>query len=265
MIIDLSHYDPAYDYSAVKAAGIVGVIFKATQGQSWTDDTYVQQQHAAKAEALKWAGYHFADSSSVQGQIDNFMRFCCPDPDEAFVLDWEDNGGNKMSLSNVEKWIDGVESRLGRPEQCILYGGNTIKEAVGSNKNDFLSKRRLWLCQYSSTPSWPTQVWPTFDYWQFTDGANGPSPHSINGVGHCDINSYEHSKEQLIAEWATGKAEPAPPPPDPTPTPDTQQVSVIIAAPPNVIVKVRQVSLETAREAKDAYEAHKRNREKEAR
>src|SRR5262249_28115093 len=114
MVVDLSHYDPAQDYAAVKASGIVGVIYKATQGQSWTDNTYISQQHAAKAAGLKWAAYHFADSSNVQGQIDNFMRFAAPDPDEAFVLDWEDNGGNKMSRSQAEQWIEGVESRLGR-------------------------------------------------------------------------------------------------------------------------------------------------------
>src|SRR5215467_13284055 len=101
MVVDLSHWDPASDYNKVKAAGIRGVIYKATEGTSYTDDTYVQQQHAAKAAGLKWGSYHFADGSSVQQQVDNYMGFACPDPDELFCLDWEDNpsGHGKMSMS----------------------------------------------------------------------------------------------------------------------------------------------------------------------
>src|SRR5215467_13498964 len=109
MVVDLSHWDPAEDYHKVKADGIVGVIYKATQGCSYTDDTYVSQQQAAKAAGLKWGAYHFADGSNVQGQIDNFMRFACPDPDELFCLDWEDNpggSGGKMTANQAMTWVD---------------------------------------------------------------------------------------------------------------------------------------------------------------
>src|SRR5262245_49260482 len=213
LVVDLSPWDPADDYEAVMAAGIVGVIYKATEGTGYTDPTYVSQQHAAKAAGLLWGAYHFADSSDVQKQIDNFMRFACPDPDELFCLDWEDNGGDTMSLDDVITWIDGVETRLGRPNQCVVYGGNTIKE--NGNADPFLTQRRLWLCHYSSSPTLPDgydSAW----LWQYTDGEYGPSPHSVDGVGHCDINSYNGSAEQLIAEWASGQAQPQPPEPVPT-------------------------------------------------
>src|SRR5262249_30747083 len=109
MVVDLSHWDPASDYGAVKAAGIHGVIYKATEGAGYSDDTYVSQQRAAKEAGLLWGAYHFADASSVNAQIDNFMRFACPDPDELFCLDWEDNGGNVMSAANAKTWITEVE------------------------------------------------------------------------------------------------------------------------------------------------------------
>jgi len=262
MVIDLSHWDPADDYSAVMDDGIHGVIYKATQGTSYTDDTYVSQRSAARAAGLKWGAYHFADSSSTQGQIDNFMRFAAPDPDELFCLDWEDNGGAKMSRSQAEQWIQGVEDRLGRPNQCVVYGGNTIKEAIPNSPNEFWSARRLWLCQYSDSASWPTEVWPVYWLWQFTDGQYGPGPHSISGVGHCDINSYRNGPpEQLEAEWATGQSEPTPP--EPTPTPDAGEVSVVVATTPGVIVKVRQV-VWTPQQAMMTREVFKKMREKEA-
>src|SRR5215831_18957190 len=234
MVVDLSHWDPADDYDNVMGAGIYGCIYKATEGGSYTDPTYVSQQQAAKKAGLKWGAYHFADSSNIDNQIANFMHFACPDPDELFCLDWEDNGGDTMSLDNVKKWVAAVEGQLDRAGQCVIYGGNTIKE---KGKGDsFLTSRRLWLCQYGSTPSLPDGY---HDYWlwQFTDGAYGPSPHSINGIGPCDINSYKNSANQLVAEWASGKAQPEPPP-----VPVASTVQIVVVAPENVTVKVRQVT-----------------------
>lgn len=239
MVIDLSHWDPAYDYDAVKAEGIVGVIYKATEGGSYCDDTYVQQQHAAKAVGLKWGAYHFADGSSTQGQVDNFLRFAAPDPDELFCLDWEDNpsGNGCMSVDGAEEWVTRVEDALGRSGQCVIYSGNTAKELLDDNENLFLGARRLWLCQYGSSPTWQ-ESWDKPWLWQFTDGVYGPDPHSIEGVGPCDINSYDSTPEQLAAEWATGNPEQ----PIPVP-PSLDAVNVLIAAPPGVVVKVRQMIL----------------------
>lgn len=237
LVVDLSHWDPADDYESVLAAGIVGVIYKATEGTSYTDPTYVSQQHAAKAAGLKWGAYHFADSSNVQGQIDNFLRFAAPDPDELFCLDWEDNGGDSMSLDDVKTWIEEVETRLGRPGECVLYGGNTIKE--NGNGDPFLTARRLWLCQYGSSAVLPEgfdQYW----LWQYTDGVYGPNPHAIDGIGPCDINSYEGDAEQLILEWASGQEQPEPP----EPVPPESVVTIIVAAPAGMTIKVREVNYE---------------------
>jgi lysozyme len=208
IVVDLSHYDPASDYDAVKNAGIVGVIYKATEGTDWTDDTYVQQQHAAKAAGLKWGAYHFADGSDVDDQVANFMRFADPDPDELFCLDWEDNGGDMMSPDGVKEWITKVEAALGRPGECVIYSGNTAKEQIDGN-DSFFGSRRLWLAQYDTDPE-VQESWPAYWLWQFTDGDEGPTPHSISGIGSCDINSYVGPKSQLISEWATGSATPQP-------------------------------------------------------
>jgi len=253
MVVDLSHWDPADDYDAVAADGIVGVIYKATEGQSYTDPTYVAQQHAAKAAGLKWGAYHFADSSNVNGQVANFLRFAAPDPDELFCLDWEDNGSDTMSAADAKDWITQVETALGRPGECVIYSGNTAKELI-SGRDEFFGARRLWLAQYGTAPSWQ-QSWDTYWLWQFTDGVYGPQPHSIDGIGPCDINSYAGSQDQLIAEWASGQAQPQPEPPPPD-----QTVTIIIAVPPAVNVKVREVAMPVSAEKR----RERADREKEA-
>jgi lysozyme len=234
MVVDLSHWDPASDYAAVKGDGFWGVIYKATQGGGYTDPTYVGQRGAARAAGLKWGAYHFADGSDTQGQIDNFLSFASPDPDELFCLDWEDNpGGTKLSVSQAKDWISGVEGKLGRPGECVIYGGNTLKEMI-QGKDEFFGSRRLWLCQYGSSPSLPSS-WSSYWLWQFTDGASGPSPHSVSGIGPCDINSYKLGPpEQLVAEWASGSASP-----EPSPEPEGVPVEISVTAPDNVSLSIK--------------------------
>jgi len=215
MVVDLSHWDPAQDYNKVADAGIVGVIYKATEGSGYQDPTYVDQQQAARRAGVKWGAYHFANGESVSSQVNNFLKFASPDPDELFCLDWEDNpSGSKMSLPQVKEWITKVEDALQRPGECVIYGGNTIKEAVGDNIDPFMAARRLWLCQYASAPVIPA-CWETYWLWQFTDGQVGPSPHTIAGIGPCDINSYQGTASELAAEWASGTLQPVPPEPEP--------------------------------------------------
>lgn len=239
MAIDLSHWDPAQDYKAVKKDGIVGVVYKATEGSGYQDPTYVEQQKAAKAAGLCWGAYHFANGENVKGQVDNFLNFASPDPNELFCLDWEDNpSGTKMSLSQAKEWISQVETVLGRPGECVIYGGNTIKEALGNKADPFFGSRRLWLCQYSSTPV--IQVsWKTYWLWQFTDGVSGPVPHSISGVGPCDINSYQSGDAaKLAAEWASGTAQPMPVPPEPEPEAAAVYLNLTTTGPVSVNIAI---------------------------
>ena len=72
-------------------------------------------------------------------QMNNFMKFACPDPDELFCLDWEDNGGNVMSAADAKTWITQVENQLGRPGECVIYSGNTAKEHI-SGKDSFFGR-----------------------------------------------------------------------------------------------------------------------------
>lgn len=238
LVVDLSHWDPAEDYFEVLKDGIVGVIYKATEGTGYTDPTYVSQQNAAKSAGLKWGAYHFATASDLSGQINNFMRYASPDPDELFCLDWEDYGDNTMSLSNVKTWIKEVENALKRPGECVLYSGNTAKEALGDNIDQFLGERRLWLCQYGSTPKWQ-KSWDHYWLWQYTDGQVGPQPHTISGIGPCDINSYDGGADVLIDEWASGFSKPTPPM-------VASAVHVLVHAPADVPVKMHVMSPEQA-------------------
>jgi hypothetical protein len=88
----------------------------------------------------------------------------------------------------------------------MIYSGNAAKEKI-SGKNAFFGARRLWLAQYSTTPH-VQESWTTWWLWQYTDGRSGPTPHTVPGgqASGVDVNTYNGTAGQLIAEWAAGKS-----------------------------------------------------------
>jgi hypothetical protein len=155
-----------------------------------------------------------------------------------------------MSADQAKQWITQVETALGRPGQCVIYSGNTAKELIDGS-DAFFGSRRLWLAQYNTTPE-PQQSWATYWLWQFTDGQLGPSPHAVDGVGPCDINSYAGSPNQLSAEWASGSSQPQPGP-STQPQPSGRGVVALdIAASDGVRVNVRINGLPYGRRSRHA-------------
>ena len=234
LVVDLSHYDPANNYAAVRRAGVVGCIYKCTQGTSYKDGTYVAQRNAALKAGLKWGAYHFADASDPQAQAANFLNTSKLTSDSLFCLDIEENGDSTVSEGQAETIVNAIEAGLGRPNECVIYSGNLIKEWLGNEKSSFWGARRLWLAQYGSNPE--VQVsWEKFWLWQYTDGTAGPEPHTIDGCAPAgiDISSYQGSAEQLAAEWTSAAL----------PSPEPEQLIVTIIAPPGVKVEVKNAPL----------------------
>jgi len=202
-VVDLSHYQydelgGKFDWAKVKQAGIWGVIYKATEGVTYQDDTFKDARKQVEAAGLLFGAYHFFRPGNIQGQVDNFLNWAQPDGDMLLVLDHEDEG---CSVSDVKEWLKAVEDATG--QRPALYSGHVIKQQLGNTKDDYLSTVRLWLCQYGSDPEWPP-CWNSMWLWQYTDGQSGPSPHSVAGIGNCDINSYGLSQDQLEKSWAPG-------------------------------------------------------------
>ena len=204
LVLDLSHYDLPVDFQKIKAAGIVGAIYKASQGSSDSDSTYDASRKSAMAAGLLWGAYHFGDNSDPLSQAANFINNAQLDASDLFCLDFEDNGENTMGIDQALDFVYAVENSLNRRYEAVLYSGNLIKEQ-SSLPFYFWRNHRLWLADYGETPTWPS-IWPTYWLWQFTDGTNGPTPHTVDGInGTCDCNSYAGTAQRLASEWATGQ------------------------------------------------------------
>src|ERR1700746_1712391 len=235
LVIDLSHWDPPEDYDAVAAAGVCGIIYKATQGTGYRDSTYLKQRQAALKAGLLWGAYHFGDNSDAQKQVDNFLSYAQIDDQTLFCLDWEDNPNSQMGLDGVRQFIDICEQELGRANECVLYSGNTAKEALGDKNDPFFGAHRLWVAQYGNSCVCQAS-WDGYWLWQYTDGTYGPEPHTVDGCSPdgIDWHQYDCTPDQLAAEWASGFAV--------VPVPPDVIATVTVIAPPGIEIKIVQQS-----------------------
>jgi lysozyme len=200
-VIDLSHHNANVNFAQIKAAGVVGVIYKASQGTGYTDPTYAARRIAAKAAGLLWGAYHFGTGGDVAAQVSRFMTSAKPDGDTLMALDFEPNAqtpANTMSLAQAKAFLALIEQKLGR--KAVLYGGSLINDVLGTTVDPVLAQHRIWWARYGAQPRVQAS-WPTYWLWQHTDGHNGPEPHAVPGVGPCDCDTFDGSETELRQQW----------------------------------------------------------------
>lgn len=199
VVVDISHHNGAVNFAKAKAAGIIGVIQKASQGQGNIDPTYNTNKTKATTAGLLWGAYHFATGSDGLKQAEHFLSVVGDDPKSLLVLDFEPNPtGPDMNLEEARAFVTHVNEQTGRFPG--LYSGHYIKQLLGTNSDPVLANCWFWLAQYGNTPVVPPN-WPSWTMWQYTDGAIGPEPHKVDGIGRCDRDKFNGTEVQLRKLW----------------------------------------------------------------
>ncbi|MFC1750398.1 GH25 family lysozyme [Pseudomonadota bacterium] len=207
-VIDLSHHNTLRDINAVKDDGISSIIHKATQGTGFVDDQYEPRRPIVTNAGLLWGAYHFGTAADAISQAQHFLDTAQPDANTLLVLDFEtdttSSNGQSMSLQQARDFVSYVREQTGRWPG--LYGGSYLKELLGNAHDEVLSRCWLWMAQYGNNVTIPA-CWPTWTLWQYTDGENGPTPHSVNGVGNCDRDKFNGDAAALQTFWVNAGRE----------------------------------------------------------
>ena len=215
-VLDLSHYDKVTDINAVQAAGILGIVNKATEGLGYRDDTYASRRTQVESAGLKWGAYHFMRPGDPIAQAKFFLGVVGDPAGLMLMCDWEIPG---VSIATMKQFQHAIHDKVGRFPVLYSYGAMLIQMLGTKTQDADLAQMRLWLAAYNNHPLWPTQIWPVPFLWQFTGDGNGNGPHQIPGIvlvgsRGIDINAYEggdahattHTDAELLAEWAGDSA-----------------------------------------------------------
>jgi GH25 family lysozyme M1 (1,4-beta-N-acetylmuramidase) len=204
-VIDLYHGDAVTSFQTARAAGLIGVIHKATTGAGGTDSAYTSRRSGAAGANLLWGAYHWGTGDPVPAQVENFLKHADPDDNTLVALDFEQDAGNQMSLAHAREFLQLIQQHLGR--KAVLYSGSLIKGLLGNTKDPFFGGHRLWLAQYGNQPKVQAS-WSSYWLWQYTDGIYGPDPKHVPGIpgnshNQLDCDHYAGTEDQLRAEWAS--------------------------------------------------------------
>ena len=203
-VVDLSHHNNITSFTAARESGIRAVIHKATQGTRFADPEYREHRIGAQDADLLFGAYHFGVAGDATAQADHFLSIAGADTG-LLVLDLEGNPqGHDMSLPEAEEFVNHIAAVTGRFPG--LYSGHTIKEMlvaarITDPRQTILSQCWLWIAQYGPTPLIP-KIWPRWTLWQYTDGAAGPTPHEVPGIGRCDRDQFNGTEAELRRFWA---------------------------------------------------------------
>lgn len=204
VVADLSHYSwngtTPPDFAKAKASGLIGVIYKASEGATVTDATYAQSRKLAEKAGLLWGAYHFGTAADAKSQATAFLKAANPAENTLIALDFEKNGGNTMTPAKALDFLHEIEKRLGRKPK--IYTGPYMYEVFGKTPAKDFKPYSLWWARYADIPDvHPT--WSKYWLWQYSDGHSGPKPHDVPGLGFCDCNTFDGDAIQLITSWTT--------------------------------------------------------------
>lgn len=181
-VADFYHGDNP-NFSALKAAGIVGVIHKATQGSDFVDPEYETRKPLAEAKGLLWAAYHFMDTTDVSAQVDLFLKTV--GSDVRLILDWEEPPvGASPTQEQALEFLTQIQNQTGQIPW--LYGSSLIR----TNLPDTFAQFPLWLAEYGPIAHVPLP-WKKYVLWQYTDVG------SIAG----DLSTFDGTNSQLANLW----------------------------------------------------------------
>jgi lysozyme len=205
-VIDLYHLDSVTDWGRVKAAGIVGVLHKATEGVTVTDSKYHSRRDAARAAGLLWGCYHFSSGNDGTAQANHLLDYAAPDDGDIVCVDVEpSHSGPNMTYAQLLSFVTRISARLGRLP--MIYGGQSLLvDLMRRQASSIVTQCPLWYVEYpaedATHPKHPLpHGWADWTLWQYTGDGVGPLPHGVDGIDKCDRDTFNGTVSELKQQW----------------------------------------------------------------
>lgn len=179
-----------------KAAGVLGIVHKATEGATLTDKAYASRRRRAASVGILWGAYCFAREGDGKDQALHFLDTAEPDDKTLLSLDWEQppHGRAALSLAQAESFVSTVRAQAGR--WPVLYANYSWLMDAGVAHGSVLAQCPLWVARYNAVLGPLPLPWTDWALWQWTEHGSVPG-----SGGDTDKDRYNGSVDQLLAKW----------------------------------------------------------------
>lgn len=196
--IDVSYYQGRVNWSKVLSDNINYVYLKATDGITYTDPRFHENQNALIEKRVPHGAYHFFEpnddgvkqAKNFLSQIEIHKNMLPP------VLDIELNKGveNELLKKRAKEWLETVTLELGcRP---IIYSYSSFYE---NNLGSDFSEYPVWIADYEKEPNTPNPATQLL-MWQHTQkgdvaGIDTMVDKNLFFGNSCRLNSIKCKQE----------------------------------------------------------------------
>jgi len=190
--VDCSRYQRDIDFKKLKVGFVIA---KATQGTSWTDPYYYQNQRGCRTNGILFGSYHFANGANAVKEADHFLETVgAMQEGELLVLDWEINHPDPAGWCRI--FLDRCFEKTGvRP---LLYTNEARVKSIDWSLI-VAGNYGLWVARYYLNTGYKPPLvspssgrWPFWAIWQYT------SRGAVEGIyGNVDMNYTKMSLDTL--------------------------------------------------------------------
>jgi lysozyme len=193
---DVSNNNAVVNVAEVRKAAKIKVgdllVTKITEGLTFIDRPGLLRAKGMEAAGFPRRGFYafVHPSQSGEAQAQFFLKTLDDAgvkilPSDILICDGEVSDG--QSAATVRSCFANFGHELKKHYNNVrwLYGGGPFAEENGITLDGYDAH---WLAAYVDNPRPYMHFGSRTKAWQFTDGRNGPGPHSCPGIGNCDLS-----------------------------------------------------------------------------
>lgn len=186
--IDISHHNSVNDWMDVSKDGVQFAFFKARQGDSYQDPTFVKNINLAKKVGIDPKAYIFYDpTDDWLDQVDNLLIDLKPHDVKEVALDLEWLG-DKWELNSERYHLQMIRAVISKLKQAgmvvVIYSTYSFIMKYLPHADCFVDCD-LWLAHYSETIGPIPPMWSKATYWQYSEKGQ------VAGIsGNVDMNFF---------------------------------------------------------------------------
>ena len=187
---DISSNNSHFDAATYRHGGHILIAIKATEGTNYTNPYHRGWSLQAGGNWVSVVHFHFARpdlGKDPEREAAHFLSVALPLAGWWDYLALDIERATPFGWSHDPLWTLAFDDyvRAHSRFRIILYANRSTLESyhgwLGSDR------KRVWDADWSNAPDYAPPGYECV-FRQFTDGVFGPEPHSMPGIGQCDVN-----------------------------------------------------------------------------